>query len=211
MAVTLYPRQKQILNYINNYISANGYAPTLSEIRDHIGVKALSTVHAHMRRLEEKGFIERDRDVETGINLILKAGQYAGEVIQVPLVGMIAAGSPIEAIEELGETVSIPSELVGNKRVYALKVKGDSMIEYLIADGDTIIVEKTDTAHDGDVVVALLEDGGATLKEFHNEIDPITKRKYIRLQPKNEKYQPIIVTEGITIQGKLIGVYRNYK
>lgn len=210
MAVTLYPRQRQILNFINNYIAANGSAPTLTEIRDHIGVKALSTVHAHLKRLEEKGLIEKDRNAESGINLILKAGQFAGEIIRVPLVGMIAAGSPIEAIEELGETVAIPSHLVGNKRVYALKVKGDSMIEYLIADGDTIIVEKTDTAKNGDVVVALLEDGGATLKEFHKETDPVTKKSYIRLQPKNEKYDPIIVTEGITIQGKLVGVFRKY-
>lgn len=210
MAVTLYPRQKQILNFINHYIDANGCAPTLTEIRDHIGVRALSTVHAHIRRLEEKGLLERDRGTASGINLILKAGQYAGEIIQVPLVGMIAAGLPIEAIEELGETVAIPANLVGNKRVYALKVKGDSMIEYLISDGDTIIVEKTDTAENGDIVVALLEDGGATLKEFHKETDPVTKKKYIRLQPKNEKYKPIIVTEGITIQGKLVGVYRKY-
>lgn len=210
MAVTLYPRQKQILNYINMYIEANGHAPTLTEIRDYIGVKALSTVHAHMRRLEEKGLIEKDRNSERGISLILKAGQYAGEIIQVPLVGMIAAGQPIEAIEELGDTVAVPANLVGNKRVYALRVKGDSMIEHLIADGDTIIVEKVDTASNGDIVVALLEDGGATLKEFHKEKDPKTGRNYVRLQPKNKKYEPIIVTDGITIQGKLVGVYRKY-
>ena len=210
MAVTLYPRQRQILKFIEEYIDENIQAPTLTEIRDYLGVKSLSTVHAHLRRLEEKGLIEKDRSAERGINLILQAGKFAGEIIQVPLVGMIAAGSPIEAIEELGETIPIPSELVGNKHVYALRVKGDSMIEHLIADGDTIVVEKVDTANNGDVVVALLEDGSATLKEFHKEKDPITKVSYVRLQPKNEKYDPIIVKDGVTIQGKLVAVLRKY-
>jgi len=210
MAVTLYPRQKQILSFIENYIAANGHAPTLTEIKDHIGVRALSTVHAHMKRLEKKGLIKKDRSLDQGINLILTAGQYAGEIIQVPLVGMIAAGNPIEAIEDLGTTVALPASLIGNKHVYALKVKGDSMIEHLIADGDTIVVEKVDYASNGDVVVALLEDGGATLKEFHKEKDPNTGKSYVRLQPKNKNYDPIIVDDGVTIQGKLVAVMRKY-
>lgn len=210
MAVTLYPRQKQILAYIEKYIEANEHAPTLTEIKDYIGVKSLSTVHAHMKRLEQKGLIEKDRSVQRGINLILKTGQFAGEVIQVPLVGMIAAGFPIEAIEELGETLPLPAELVGNKRVYALRVKGDSMIEYLIADGDIIVVEKVDYANNGDVVVALLDDGSATLKEFYKERDKKGGKSYVRLQPKNKNYKPIILDDGVTIQGKLVAVVRKY-
>ena len=124
---------------------------------------------------------------------------------------MIAAGYPIEAIEELGTTIPIPSELVGNKKVFALKVKGDSMIEYLIGDGDTVIVEKRENADNGDVVVALLDDGTATLKEFYKEKDKKTGKSYVRLQPRNPKYAPIILNEGITIQGKLVAVLRKYE
>jgi len=210
MAVTLYPRQKEILRFIEEYIDENIQAPTLTEIKNHIGVKSLSTVHAHMKRLEDKGLIEKDRSADRGINLILRAGKFAGEIIQVPLVGMIAAGSPIEAIEELGETIPLPAELIGNKRVFALRVKGDSMIEYLIADGDTVVLEKREDADNGDVVVALLDDGTATLKEFYKEKDKKTGKSYIRLQPRNPKYEPIILHEGITIQGKLVAVLRKY-
>lgn len=210
MAVTLYPRQKEILRFIEKYIEENIQAPTLTEIKNHIGVKSLSTVHAHMKRLEEKGLIEKDRSADRGINLVLRTGKFAGEVLQVPLVGMIAAGYPIEAIEELGTTIPIPSEFVGNKHVFALKVKGDSMIEYLIGDGDTVIVEKRENADNGDVVVALLDDGTATLKEFYKEKDRKTGKSYVRLQPRNPKYDPIILHEGITIQGKLVAVLRKY-
>lgn len=209
MAATLYPRQRQILKFIEDYIDENIQAPTLTEIKDYIGVKSLSTVHQHMKRLEQKGLIEKDMSGR-GINLVLRAGRFAGEIIQVPLVGMIAAGSPIEAMEELGETVALPADLVGNKNVYALKVKGDSMIEYMISDGDIVVVEKREYADNGDVVVALLEDGSATLKEFHKEKDKKTGKNFIRLQPRNAKYDPIIVKDGITIQGKLVAVYRRY-
>lgn len=199
----LYPKQKKVLSFIEDFISEHGFAPTLTEIRNALGVKALSTVHEHLIKLEEKGFLARDDD-RRGIKLRLTAGPFAGKLINVPLVGTITAGQPIDAFEEPEKVqVPLPQELVGNKNVYCLKVRGDSMIESLIADGDIVICESVDYAQDGDTVVALLEDNTATLKKFYRE------RSCIRLQPANPKYQPIRV-KSVTIQGKVIAIYRKY-
>ncbi len=199
----LYPKQRKILHFIEEYISDNGFAPTLTEIKRFMGVKALSTVHEHLIKLEEKGFLERDDD-NRGINLRLKNGPFAGTFINVPLVGTIAAGQPIDAFEVPEKImVPIPKELVGNKHVYCLKVNGDSMIEELIKDGDIVVCEKVNHANRGDTVVALLEDNTATLKKFYPEAS------YIRLQPANPNYQPLKV-RSVTIQGRVVAIYRKY-
>lgn len=199
----LYPQQKKVLKFIEEYIASNGYAPTLTEIKDHLGVKALSTVHEHLIKLEDKGFLERD-DGHRNIRLKIKRGEYAGTLINVPMVGVITAGEPIDAIEEPEkEGVPLPEYLVGNKQVYCLKVRGDSMIESLVSDGDIVVCEKVDFVNNGDMVVALLDDNTATLKKFYKE------KNYVRLQPANPKYEPITV-KNVTIQGRVIAIFRKY-
>lgn len=199
----LYPRQRKVLKYIEDYVGLHGYAPTLTEIKDYLGVRALSTVHEHLIKLEDKGYLERCDDTHN-IRLKLKQGLFAGTLINVPLVGTIAAGQPIDAFEEPEPMeVPLPQNLVGNKKVFALKVRGDSMIESLIADGDVVICEKVEFARNGDTVVALLQDNTATLKKFYRE------RSFIRLQPANPQYAPIRV-KNVTIQGRVIAIYRKY-
>lgn len=206
MAPILPKTKQKVLQYLKDYISQHGYAPTLTEIAKHMGVNALSTVHEHLQFLEERGFIERADGEERGISLSIRLKTIATELarsISLPIVGAIAAGSPIEAIEGRDQHMAVPEELVRGKNAYVLKVKGDSMIESFIADGDYVVVEKTDFARDGDTVVALLDDGTATLKKMFK------KRNFIRLQPANRKYSPIDV-KSVVIQGKVLGVIRQY-
>jgi repressor LexA len=203
-APVLYPRQRQVLKYIEKFIAEKGYSPTLTDIKDHLGVKALSTVHEHLIKLEEKGFLERCDD-DKSIKLKMTRGQYTGSIINVPLVGMITAGEPIDAIEEADQdNIPLPAELIGNKRVFCLKVKGDSMIESLISDGDVVVCEKVDLVENGDTIVALLDDNTATLKKFYKE------KNCIRLQPANPKYEPLEV-QNVTIQGRVIAIYRKFE
>lgn len=199
------PMQRKVLNFIEMYIEKYSKSPSLKEIRDYIGVRALSTVHHHLTQLEKKGFIAKDRDGK-GIDLVLKVGKWAGNVIAVPLVGQIAAGRPIEAIESWDETVNVPSEFVhGRQNIYALRVKGDSMIEEFINDGDIVICEKTNRAIDGDTVVGLVDGENATLKKFYQRKD------YVELVPANSKYKSFkIKDERFLVQGRLIYVIRKY-
>lgn len=201
------PKTKQkVLQYLKDYIAQHGYAPTLTEIAKHLGVNALSTVHEHLQFLEERGFIERHEGEERGISLTSRLKTFAATVARsmtLPVVGVIAAGSPIEAIENREASLAVPEEVVRGKNAYVLKVRGDSMIESFIADGDYVVVEKTDFAKDGDTVVALLDDGTATLKKMFK------KRNFIRLQPANRTYSPIDV-KSVVIQGKVLGVIRRY-
>ncbi len=201
------PKTKQrVLQYLKDYIGQHGYAPTLTEIAKHLGVSALSTVHEHLQFLEERGFIERAEGEERGLSLSTKVHTFASLVaksISLPIVGAIAAGLPIEAIESRDQTIAVPEEIVKGKNAYVLKVKGDSMIESFIADGDYVVCEKTDFARDGDTVVALLEDGVATLKKFFR------KKHFVRLQPANPKYAPLDV-RSVIIQGRVLGVIRQY-
>lgn len=201
------PKTKQkVLQYLKDYIARHGYAPTLSEIAKHLDVSALSTVHEHIQFLEERGFIERADGEERGITItsaVKRLGQVLAKSISLPISGVIAAGSPIEAIEQHDQHLAVPEELVRGKNAYVLKVRGDSMIESFIADGDYVVVEKTDYAKDGDTVVALLDDGTATLKKMFK------KRNFIRLQPANRTYSPIDV-KSVVIQGKVLGVIRQY-
>lgn len=210
----LYNRQKEVFNFIERFIEQNGYSPTLTQIRDAMEVKALSTVHWHLAQLEDKGYIKRDPESK-GIDLIIDTGKYVGNIINVPLIGEIAAGEPILAYQQNDMDVPIPQNLVGNKRVFCLKVRGDSMIESLIADGDIVVIEQVDYANNGDTVVALLDDGSeervATLKKYYKEKDS-HGRQYVRLQPANEKYKAKIIdnADAITIQGKVIAIYRHF-
>lgn len=201
------PKTKQkVLQYLKDYISQHGYAPTLSEIAKFLDVNALSTVHEHLQFLEERGFIERAEGEERGITLTSRLKTFAATVarsISLPVVGTIAAGSPIEAIESRDVSLAVPEEIVQGKNAYVLKVRGDSMIESFIADGDYVVIEKTEYAKDGDTVVALLDDGTATLKKLFR------KKNFIRLQPANRTYSPIDV-KSVVIQGKVLGVIRQY-
>jgi len=200
------PRQKQrILQYLKDYIKLHGYAPTLSEIAKKFQVTSLATVHEHLQFLEDHGFIKKDEQVKRGILILEPDDSRIAEQasVLIPLIGTITAGQPIEAIEDRQAEIPIPKDLVGNKNCYILRVRGDSMVESLIADGDYVICEKTEYAKDGDMVVALLEDGSATLKKF------IKTKNYIRLQPANKKYKPLYV-KNVIVQGKVVGIVRKF-
>ncbi len=197
------PKQKQrILEYLKDYIKRHGYAPTLSEIARKFQVTSLATVHEHLEKLERLGFIKRDNKPRE-LRIVADEAAPSEDAVSLPIVGTITAGQPIEAIEHIEEGMPVPKQLIGNKRAYILRVKGDSMIESLIADGDYVILEKTEYAKDGDMVVALLEDGTATLKKFFKT------RNLIRLQPANKKYKPLY-TKNVIIQGRVIGIIRKF-
>ena len=203
------PRQKQkILQYLKDYIGLHGYAPTLTEIAKEFHLSSLATVHEHLGFLEDRGFIRRIAGEDRGIKIIDRKqedpDQNWSPSVSLPLVGVITAGKPIEAIERPGEAIAVPEEIVRKKNAYVLKVRGDSMIESLIADGDYVVVEKTDYARDGDMVVAMLDDGTATLKKIFR------KKSFVRLQPTNKAYKPIDVP-NVIVQGKVLGVLRSYQ
>lgn len=205
--VTLYKRQKQILDFISQYIQKNGTSPTLQEIADAMGLSSLSTVHEHLETLDKKGVIRRFEGAVRGIEVIDEFIDSSLQGVQLPLVGYIAAGEPIDAIENPLETVTVAPDLVSDqKRCFVLQVKGDSMVEEGIFDGDHVVVQQQETAENGDIVVALLNDEFATLKTFHKQTDG-----KIRLQPENSTMDPIIVDPNeIKIQGKVTGVIRRY-
>jgi repressor LexA len=203
MAVTLYRKQRQIVEFIENFIRTRGYSPTLQEIADAIGVKSLATVHEHLSALTKKGVIRKVSGEVRGIELAEQKVAHVLEGIEVPLFGYIAAGSPIEAIENPSDTIMVPGDMVGKKQTYVLQVRGQSMIEAGILDGDYVVIERTDTANNGDIVVALLENQFATLKRYFKEKD------HIRLEPANSTMSPIVAKE-VAIQGKVAGIIRRY-
>jgi len=205
--INITPKKKKILDYLETYQQKNGYSPTLEEIANKLHVSSKATIHQHLTELEQGGFLKRG--YQKARDIIIKKvdadNTYTEEqALRLPVLGLITAGAPIEAIEDRTQTMAVPPELVKNKNTYLLKVKGDSMVESLIADGDYVVVEKRDYANDGDIVVALLDDGSATLKEFHKE------KNYVRLQPRNKKYQPLLV-KNVIIQGKVVGIIRKFK
>lgn len=205
MALIVYRRQAQIIGFIRQYIQTNGSAPTLKLIAEAIGVSSLATVHEHLRTLEEKGLIKRKAGKKRAIELTNEVeGIQPSENVQVPILGFIAAGQPIEAYTDPSAAMSIPTNFVsGQRRVYVLQVRGESMIEEQIRDGDYVVVEQTDSAHDGEIVVALLDNGMATLKRFFKEATRI------RLEPANATMSPIFV-KNVRIQGKVVGLIRKY-
>lgn len=204
MAPIIYKRQGQILDFIRQHIQTTGSAPTLKQIAEAIGVSSLATVHEHLAALEQKGLIKRKQGKVRAIELSQETQDFDGESLEAPILGFIAAGAPIEAYTDPNATLSIPSAFISQqKRVYVLQVRGESMIEEQIRDGDFVIVEQVESANNGDIVVALLDNGMATLKRFFKEATRI------RLEPANAKMSPIFV-KNVRIQGKVVGLIRRY-
>lgn len=206
MAPIIYRRQQQILDYLQQHIQKHGSAPTLREIADAMGLSSLATVHEHLTTMEEKGLIKRRSGRNRAIEII-KRGQdiLSSRAITAPILGFIAAGQPIEPYTDPHATMDIPPSFVsGQKRVYILQVRGDSMIEEQIRDGDYVVVEYAQAAKDGEIVVALLENGMATLKRYFKEATRI------RLEPANSNMAPIYA-KNVAIQGKLCGLIRRYR
>jgi len=209
MTIILPKKKQQILEYLKKYISDNGFAPTLSQVAKKFKVSSLATIHEHIKFLENNGFIKRKGNIQSHELEILNQDKniqdtyIEGETTLLPLVGLITAGAPIEAIENKEAEIAVPAEITRSKQCYILKVKGDSMIESLICDGDLVVVEKTEYAKNGDMVVAVLDDGTATLKKFYKE------QNFIRLQPANKKYKPIMA-QNVVIRGRVVGIIRKY-
>jgi repressor LexA len=209
MPVTLYNRQRQILDFITQYVQANGYAPTLQEIARALGVRSLATVHEHLQAMEKKGIIKKYEGAVRGIEILDKraAARTTSEAaIDLPVLGFIAAGQPIEPHTDPNATFGVPPTLINQKRrCFVLQVKGDSMIEAGIYDHDYVVIEQTEIASNGDVVVALLDNGFATLKRFFKEATRV------RLEPANSSMSPIFVTgDKVRIQGRCVGVIRKF-
>lgn len=197
----LTPKQLRVLTFIRDYSHARGYAPTMQELADEFGVSKV-TVFEHISALQKKGFLRRARHKARSLRLSDDISFPDERATRLPLVGRIAAGRPIEAVEER-EVLDLEELFVKPNETFVLRVRGDSMIDDQIRDGDYVVVEKRQTARDGETVVALLDEGEATLKRFYRDRDGI------RLQPANPSYQPIKVKD-VTIQGVVVGVVRRF-
>ena len=201
-------RQWQVYDFISRFIAENGYSPSFEEIKVGQGLNSLATVHKHISNLEKKGLLTRDYNRSRSIELLapkgkLKQSMSVNTGVVLPLMGRIAAGQPIEAVQN-PETISL-ADFVQSKEVFVLEVRGESMQDEAILDGDYVLVEKTKTAHNGDIVVALVDGMDATLKRFYKEGDQI------RLQPYNAAMKPIMAhASAVQIQGRVIGVLRKY-
>lgn len=203
-------RQREVIDYIADFLREHGYSPSFQEIARGMGLSSLATVHKHILTLERKGFLRRgynqSRSVEPGPRYLQEARRARQDRAraELPLLGRIAAGQPVEALEQ-PSTISL-GDFTGHKDVFVLQVKGDSMIEEHILDGDYILVEKTDSVADGDIAVALLGGSESTLKRFYREPDG-----RVRLQPANARLKPLVVPAGeVAVQGRVIGVLRRY-
>ena len=198
-------KQREILEYIKQEILNKGYPPAVREICEAVDLKSTSSVHSHLETLEKNGYIRRDATKPRAIEIIDdNFNLVRREVVNVPLVGTVAAGQPILAVENVDGYFPIPAEFMPNEQSCMLKVKGDSMINAGIFDGDQVLVKQQPTADNGDIVVALVEDS-ATVKTFYKE------KGYYRLQPENDTMDPIIITGEIQILGKVFGVMRFYQ
>ena len=204
MPAVIYKRERDLLEFISQYMQKKGFAPTLAEICDGLGLRSPATVHEHIQNLIDKGVLKKTEGVRRGLEIVdQKVMGWVQSVVEIPLVGRIAAGEPIEAINDHTAAVNVPPDLIGKKRCFALQVRGNSMIEASILDGDYVICEETSQAENGEIVVALINENFATLKRFYKEID------HIRLEPANSSMNPII-TKNATIQGRVVGVIRRY-
>lgn len=197
-------KQEEILEYIKSQILQRGFPPAVREICDAVNLKSTSSVHSHLETLEKNGYIRRDPTKPRAIEILDDNFNLTRrEMVQVPMVGRVAAGEPILAQENIEEYFPIPVEFLPNNDVFMLKVRGESMINAGILDGDYVVVEKKNTASNGDMVVAMIEDG-ATVKTFYKE------EGVIRLQPENDTMEPFILTD-VEILGKVIAVFRFMK
>jgi len=196
-------RQKEILDFVTRYLNKKGYAPTIEEICEHFGLSSLATVHKHLTNLQAKGFIKRSWNRSRAMELVPSEVEVTAAAL--PLLGRVAAGMPIEAVQA-NDTIFVPRDMVGRRDTFVLQVKGDSMIDEQIRDGDYVIVENRKTARDGEMVIALLDGESVTLKKLYRDAPG-----RVRLQPANSRMRPIIVEQGdLRIQGVVIGVLRKY-
>jgi repressor LexA len=195
-------RQREILDYLNAFIERHGYAPSLEEIGRQFGLSSLATVHKHLSNLQDKGFIRRAWNRSRSVEIV--PAKTGGRSVELPLLGHVAAGMPIEAIAG-NESISVPEDFVGKRDTYVLRVRGDSMIDEQIRDGDYVIVEDRKAAENGETVVALLSGSDVTLKKFYRE------NGHVRLQPANPSMRPLVVhADEVQVQGVVIGVMRKY-
>ena len=203
-------RQKQVYDFISAFVDRHGYSPSFEEIAEGLGLSSLATVHKHISNLEDKQLLRRDYNRSRSIDLLKPKGRMkqslavaAESSMSLPLLGRIAAGQPLEAVEN-PESISL-ADFTRSKEVFVLQVKGESMQDEAILDGDYVLVEKCESARDGDIVVALVEGTDATLKRIYVE------GPKVRLQPSNATMQPIIVpADSVQVQGRVIGVLRKY-
>jgi len=205
-------RQRQVYDFLAHFVDENGYSPSFEEIGEGLGLSSLATVHKHISNLEEKGLLKRDYNRSRSIDLLKPRGRMkqvlagsgaAGSGLTLPLMGRIAAGRPVEALEN-PESISL-ADFTRSKDVYVLQVTGESMQDEHIVNGDYVLVEKTNTARDGEIVVALVNGSDATLKRLFRQGDKI------RLQPSNVAMAPIVVPAvAVQVQGRVIGVLRKY-
>ena len=197
-------KQSEVLKFVKEFMVSHGYPPTVREIGEALGLSSPATTHSHLKGLEEKGYIRKNGSKNRAIELLVD-NEYAKkneDIVEVPLLGKITAGNPIEAIENPGEYFSLPAYLIPKqKEVFTLKVSGESMINAGIYDGDIVIVERCNTARNGEIVVAMTDENEVTLKTFYKEDG------YFRLQPENDTMKPFIF-KNIIILGKAIGLYR---
>jgi repressor LexA len=195
-------RQKEFVDYLDGYITKQGYAPTLEEMGSHFGLSSLATIHKHLTNLEKKGLIRRKWNRSRQLEVVKRARRVAA--LELPLLGRVAAGAPIEALEQR-DTIAVPEDLVGRGETFVLRVRGSSMVKEGILDGDYIVVESRAQAENGDTVVALVQ-GDATVKRFYRE-----KGGMIRLQPANDHLAPIIARAAdVEIRGIVVAVMRKY-
>lgn len=200
--MSLTKRQREILDYVESFIENYGYSPSFEEIARFFGYSSLATVHEHLSNLERKGFLRKNYNKSRSLELVPAEGTLA---VDLPLLGTVAAGLPIEAIEEQ-ETVSVPHDMLRSGNNYVLRVRGDSMVDEQIRDGDFIVVNSRQTAENGEMVVALVHGDSATVKKYYRERDG-----RIRLQPANVTMDPMYFDEkDVTIQGIVVAVIRRY-
>lgn len=201
--MNLTKRQREIYEYVRGFLSENGYAPSLEEIAEHFGLSSVATVHEHLGNLQAKGLLRRDPNRSRAVEL---TGPAVSTAVELPLLGLVAAGSPIEAVTG-DETIAVPEDLLGRGETFVLRVSGDSMIDEHIADGDYVIVERRDIARSGERVIALIDGDSATLKTLFKESDG-----RVRLQPANDRHAPqYYAAERVRVQGVVIGVLRKYR
>lgn len=199
--LNLTKRQQEILDYVKRYSAKYGYPPTVRDIGSAIGLTSSSTVHTHLANLEKLGLLRRDPTKPRAIEVLVDRARRAAGPRGLPLVGQVAAGSPVLAEENIEEYVDLPALAGGDEADYLLRVRGDSMRDAGIMDGDHVVVQRRDSAADGEIVVALV-DGEATVKRFFREGDRV------RLQPENDAMEPIYVGADLEIAGRVVGVVR---
>ena len=198
-------RQKQIYQYIKRTVQEKGYPPSVREIGNAVGLQSSSTVHGHLAKLEDKGYIRRDPTKPRAIEIVQTENQSYTSVIQVPVLGKVTAGLPITAVENVDEYFPLPEHFTANhnSEIFLLNVAVDSMIDAGIFDGDRVIVRKQNIAHNGDIIVAMTDEDEATVKRFYKE------KGYYRLQPENSALEPIYL-DSVTVLGKVVGLFREF-